>query len=66
MNGDWQDLVALLAVLAAAAYIAQRFFPWPRRKAAARCASGCSTCPMSREDTSILEPVQIGTLSKRP
>jgi hypothetical protein len=47
MSLGWQDVVALLAVLAAAGYVVARFAPRRSKSSAGGCASGgCGGCPM--------------------
>lgn len=48
MTGDWQDVVAVLAALAAAAYLARAFLPRLTGRPAGGCSvSGCGGCPLS-------------------
>ena len=62
MTVSWQDVAALLAVLAAALYLARGFLPLGAAKPPGGCATGgCSSCPLSRRTASatIGEPVRL-------
>lgn len=63
MTGNWQDVAALLVVLAAALYLARGLVFRRRRAASGGCATGgCGSCSMNRAAKSAAPqtPITIG------
>jgi hypothetical protein len=55
MNVDWQNLLAIGLVVAAASYIARRAWLVVASRGKAGCGTGCEKCPSARPAAKLVQ-----------
>jgi hypothetical protein len=65
MTWDWQQIVALAFVAAAAFLLVRRSYRWWKDSTASGCAAGCSTCALKDASAPVHKPLVALNLPAR-